>query len=364
MTLYASLPAGAQTAYSELFEQAQLAELRRSVASLDGSIQEKRIKARSYAYFAFRDALSGKVRQIYIGPKSETTERLGAELREARQRKKVSRGGTLTGQARAAVALGCTAVPPKHYRVLKQVADARFFRAGGVLVGSHAFVALGNVLGVRWSGATRTEDLDFAHAGPRQPVEVALPADIEIDVDSALKALDMGYLPTLTLEGQPSGTYESGARDLRIDFLTPQGRSGRPFEAPKLGVTLKPLRFLEYLLDEPVQAAVFSTNAGAIVVNVPGPERFALHKLLVAGERPDSERGKARKDVTQAAMLLECLLEQSPGTLGDAWQKLASKGKGWSRRVERSLARMKVRFPEVYERLVDEGVGHHKGRRA
>lgn len=356
MSNYIPLSAGAQTSYSELFDQAQLAELRRSIASLDGTIQEKTVSGKIYAYFAYRDAITKKVRQIYIGPKSDATERLRVKLQDAKKREKDAGGTDLVRQSRAAIELGCVGVIRKHYRILKQIADAQFFRAGGVLIGSHAFIAMGNMLGVRWSSSTRTNDLDFAHMGIRKLMEVALPSDIDIDVDSAIKALDMGYLPGLTLDGKSSGTYVSNKDEaLRIDFLTPMGRHNEPFMVPKLGISVQPIRFMDYLIEAPTKAVLISAAGnGAILINVPNPARFALHKLLVSGERPVNERAKATKDVTQASLLIECLLDQSPDLILEAWHLLAKKGNGWVNRVRKSLKRMEVEYPEVYKRLMDE----------
>src|SRR3546814_14487211 len=54
--------------------------------------------------------------------------------------------------ARAAEALGNTPVLGRHFRIVQRLSDYGFFRAGGVLVGTHAFLSFGNMLGVRWAG--------------------------------------------------------------------------------------------------------------------------------------------------------------------------------------------------------------------
>ncbi|MCP5249404.1 MAG: hypothetical protein H6942_12870 [Candidatus Accumulibacter sp.] len=41
--------------------------------------------------------------------------------------------------------------------MIKRLADYGFFRAGGLLIGTHAFIAIGNVLGVRWADSQRTQ---------------------------------------------------------------------------------------------------------------------------------------------------------------------------------------------------------------
>ncbi len=90
------------------------------------------------------------------------------------------------------------------------------------------------------------------------------------------------------------------------------------------------------------------------MVNIPDPARFALHKLLVSGERPVRERAKATKDVDQAALLIECLLDQSPHMLVDAWKVLDSKGHGWIQRTMKALKRMEHTYPDIHARFTDE----------
>ncbi|HET9580354.1 MAG TPA: GSU2403 family nucleotidyltransferase fold protein [Usitatibacter sp.] len=104
----------------------------------------------------------------------------------------------------------------------------------GIPVGTHAFLAMANALGVTWGDLSRTQDADFAHAGNR--VELALPANLEI------------------------------------------AANGRVIEHAGLGVPLQPLRFLEFLLED-IQQAVVLSSLGATLVNLPDPVRFALHKL-------------------------------------------------------------------------------------
>ncbi|MFX8668696.1 GSU2403 family nucleotidyltransferase fold protein, partial [Acinetobacter baumannii] len=67
------------------------------------------------------------------------------------------------------------------------------------MIGTHAFLALGNMLGVRWSDGAATLDVDFAHAG--RNISVALPASIKLDVHGALESLEMGLLPITQFNG-------------------------------------------------------------------------------------------------------------------------------------------------------------------
>jgi len=85
-----------------------------------------------------------------------------------------------------AITAGCAPVAPKHFRIIKRLSEYGFFPAGGILIGTHAFLAMGNMLGVRWHDGAATLDVDFAHAGHN--ISVALPADLKIDVHGALES--------------------------------------------------------------------------------------------------------------------------------------------------------------------------------
>src|SRR5579885_3631891 len=150
-----------------------------------------------------------------------------------------------------------------------------------------------------------------------------------------------------TATGEPEAPISIRAIRYPIDFLTPLHRGGtRPFRHPQLGITLQPLKFLEYLLQDVNQAVVF-TGGGAAMVNVPDPARYALHKLVVAGERPASRIVKSNKDVQQAAALLAVLQEQAPTQVESAWSGLRGRGRGWSARLKRGRAALARAAPEL-----------------
>jgi len=90
------------------------------------------------------------------------------------------------------------------------------------------------------------------------------------------------------------------------------------------------------------------TYGSGVLVQVPGPERFAIHKLIVADRRregPDSL--KAVKDRLQAQFLIGILAEDRPDDLLEAWEAARAAGPRWRERLDASLARM----PETRRRL-------------
>ena len=329
---------GAQTAYAELLEQTQGLELQRHLGNLAGSFQRKRIKGRLYWYFAYRD-LDGGMRFVYVGPDSE---RVVALIERFKGDKRISS----KPRARAAMALGCAGLVSQHYRIIKRLGDYGFFRAGGVLVGTHAFVALANVLGVQWSGADRTLDVDFAHAG--RNVSIGLPANIKVDIHEALTSLEMGLLPISQFTGEVGAQYRNPKNpDLRLDFVTSLHRGdGTPIHLPNLNVALQPLKFMEFTLEGTTQGLVMSAE-GATVVNLPAPARYAVHKLIVHGERPTRQRTKAAKDLHQAACLASYFLEERPSEFRKAWKNAVGRGDGWRRRGEQGRKALLKLYPRL-----------------
>jgi hypothetical protein len=124
-------------------------------------------------------------------------------------------------------------------------------------------------------------------------------------------------------------------------------RDGRTASIPDLNLALEPLKFMEFSLENTTQGCVFS-NVGACVVNLPAPERFAVHKLIVYGERPLKERTKSQKDLLQAAALAEYFLHTGQaGVFNDAWRNAIARGKGWNSRAEQGRDALLRIAPEL-----------------
>jgi hypothetical protein len=159
-------------------------------------------------------------------------------------------------------------------------------------------------------------------------------------VSAALIGSGLGSFPVPGLDPrQPSTSFKVRGRELRVDFLTPlQGEEPEtPVFLPSLGVSAHPLRLLDYLIEQTAQAVV--VGGPGILVNVPDPARFALHKLWLAGRRPVSEQPKAAKDLRQAESLLDVLLADRPEDLPPAWEALQDRTAA-RRQVQRSMERL------------------------
>jgi hypothetical protein len=342
--LFADLPVSAQTNFSELVEQAQASMVDRSVADLPGSFNRKEVKGIQYWYWQFRD-LEGKLKQVYLGPDDERLR----DLIKRRSEQPAQAAGDVGRLASACAALGCQTVLRPHFKVINRLAEHGFFGAGGVLIGTHAFIAMSNMLGVRWTGGWRTNDIDFAHAGKN--VSLALPTNIEADVHDAITSLEMGLLPARSITTGEGATYlNAGRSDLRIDLLTVAGRSDGVYRHAPLNVNLQPLKFMEFSLEKTTQTAIIS-GENAVIVNIPAPVRYALHKLIVMAEREENFRAKIEKDAGQVATLVSYAMERTPRALRDAADDLMSRGKGWRSRVAVGMQQLAIFHPTIAREL-------------
>ncbi|MEO1370032.1 MAG: GSU2403 family nucleotidyltransferase fold protein [Acidobacteriota bacterium] len=221
---------------------------------------------------------------------------------------------------------GATTLGAALFRVVEVLADAGVFRLGGVLVGTHAFGPYGNMLGIRWARSMlRTHDI------AQDPVVgVGLQGDAgPSDVPAAPVHSKLGFFGIPTLDPrQPSASFKIRGQELRVDFLTPLVGPPRPgsVHLSSLRVSAQPLRLLDYLIEKPVQALILGRRR-ALLVNVPDPARFALHKLWTSGRRAASFHAKAVKDLVQASALLEFLAAERTVDVERAWEDVGHRPK-------------------------------------
>jgi hypothetical protein len=340
-----ALPLVIQTAYAELLEQLTTLEARRSIGHLSGSFVTKEIKGKAYYYFQ-ASIPGGRVRQIYLGPRTRELDALAA--RYVSERDALREDRARIASLCAVLRTGAAVTDAASARVIAALADAGVFRLGGVLVGTHAFVVLGNMLGVRWFGAhARTEDVDIAAS---RVLEVAVP-ELRADVPKVLESLNMGFLPVPRFSPtEPSTSFNVRGRGLRVDLVTPAtSRSTKPVHVARFNVAAAPLPYLDFVLREAQPAAVI--DGGGILVRVPHPARFAVHKLIVAQDRPAALQTKRDKDLVQAALLIEALEQLRPGEIRAAWDDARGRGPGWARALQRGEHLLERAHPEATSML-------------
>ncbi|HIP06445.1 MAG TPA: hypothetical protein EYG66_01055 [Mariprofundaceae bacterium] len=216
------------------------------------------------------------------------------------------------------MAAGCNAPDRASLKAI-ELLDALgvFSQQKCVLIGSHAFSAIGNALGVTWDGHTaETKDIDMGRM-------VRLSGQKPIKVVERLQKIGFRPIPQLNHKHAPTNFKHKNG--MKIDFLTPM--RGKPNTTPVLlngtDIHAEPLRFLDYLIQEPQQAAVITRNG--VLVYVPQPARYALHKCIIYYYRRDLD--KKEKDLLQAQSILTVLEESMPHLIKAAWADLPWKDK-------------------------------------
>lgn len=304
-----------------------------AVAGITGTPTLKRRGDKAYWYAARR--VGAEMRFAYIGEDSDETrqriegiERLNASAKERREER--------SRLVRLLRAEGMTPTDRATGSILGAMADAGTFRLGGTLVGTNAFRLYEGELGVRLplGGMANTGDIDIAQFAK---LSVALEDQVEPGLAETFAALKFAPLP-----GHEHGRtwrWAQGGSGQMIEFLTPAFGEENLRDLPALGVSAQSLNYLNYLIAKPIAAAALY-RAG-ILVQVPRPERYAIHKLIVADRRRDGpDRLKAAKDREQAAFLIEALAQDRPDDLREAYAGALEVGPRWREHIANSLQRL------------------------
>lgn len=233
--------------------------------------------------------------------------------------------------------------------LLNAMYKAGVFRLGGTLVGTQAFRLYEGELGVRYAfdQAAQTNDIDIASF---ERLSLVLEDAVSEPLAKVLADFQFDAVPSL--ERDKVWRWRQSQNELLLEFLTPSFEASeelKPLTA--LGVHAQSLHFLNFLIAEPIQVAV--TYRSGVLVQVPRPERFAVHKLIIADRRqegPDSL--KSPKDRAQAAYLIDILAEDRPDDLVEAFEDACSRGQRWRERLMATLRQM----PDTRQRLLKAGV--------
>ncbi|MEE9159583.1 MAG: GSU2403 family nucleotidyltransferase fold protein [Gammaproteobacteria bacterium] len=294
-----------QTIYSELVEQLQIAELEH-LAEYEGFFTRRKRYNQHYWYFRYR--VGDKHQDRYIGPETPKLlgriEKLKVQAADAKAAAKVRRrlaellrtGQYLTTDRSIGL-------------VLRELGRAGVFQDGGVLIGTHAFRCYPALLCTKLNTYPMLmEEMDIGRDGTVMLGAVDPPNTRLSDaLATAREVID----PTSILSPQENTSSDLG-----------------------------------FLLAETVRAAVL-TGSG-VLVRVPTPERYALHKLIVAERRGVAARDKAQNDLGQAQTLLEVLLEDRPDDVKDVWADLVDRGKKWKTEAMKSVRRLPKPMQEPF----------------
>ena len=232
--------------------------------------------------------------------------------------------------------------------LLAALAKTGTFRLGGTLVGTVAFRLYEGELGFRMKldQAAMTNDVDIASF---EHLSLALKDTVEPPLEDVFSNLD--FAPVPSLDKAQVWRWRQSRTETMVEFLTPSFAEEEGIrELPALGVSAQSLHYLNYLIAEPIPAA--GVYRDGVLVRIPRPERFAIHKLIVADRRREGPNSlKSRKDLMQAELLVDVLAEDRPGDLTEAIEDARSRGPRWRDHIDKSLKRL----PGTHKRIEDAG---------
>lgn len=318
-----TIPLGLQAAYRDLIDR----HARRPSPEIEGSIL--RVTNKGGSYWVARRRIGDAVVERRIGPDDEAGRARADSLK--RQNEDLARwgrdAGALVAQLRAARMPTPTTGTGK---LINALARAGLFQRGGVLAGTHAFGLYALELGVRLRDSlAMTEDVDVAAAR-----EVRIVTDERTSLAGSLDGL--GLRPVAG-PGDPHPVRWETADGVVLDILTPRRRgTSAIIRHEGLGVWAQALPYLEFILADQIDAVALYREG--VHVRIPSPERYAIHKLIVATARTGTHRAKVEKDLAQAAALIEALVEARPYELSTALADARARGAKWRDAISASLS--------------------------
>jgi hypothetical protein len=321
------LPLSASTSYAELMERLRLARFGEFPAG--SSFVSKTVKGRLYWYVQMPTGGASSRKQVYIGPDSD-------DLRE-----RIARHGEhridVDDRRRLVAAIVASGAPKPNRtsgEIAAALAEAGAFRLRAALVGTIAYQTYSAHLAVRLPVTSlATLDLDIA-----QDFGIATHVNDKLDrpVLDILRGLDPRFAPvSYAFDAARTTSYALGER-YRVDVLTTNRGAPRdaPSFLPTLGSDAVPLPFMDFLLRDTIETAVL--HGPGVLVNVPAPARYAVHKLIVSRNRKVNPE-KGLKDRLQAAQLIQALALDDPFALREAYAEARDRGETWRELLDQAV---------------------------
>lgn len=319
-----------QTTYSNLVQM----HLNRPAFEFQGAPFTLVRKGKTYWYANQRTPDGTSSRQRYLGPDTEEMRTRIGEMRA--QQQSIADFRTHASSLVAQLRTGGIAGPDrKTGPILRALTNSGVFRLGGTLVGTHAFrhydLALGIHLSDETAWITQTDDIDIASF---EHLSMAIEDVADPDVASALDQLGFKPAPSITPKTPTSWTLADAS--YAVDFLTPSfNEREQPARLAALKMWAQGLHYLNFLIKDPMPAV--SPYMEGLLVQIPRPERYAVHKLIVSQKRRAGSDAKARKDIEQAGSLIRAMSDYQPHELNGAIAEASAQGEKWRAALDRAL---------------------------
>jgi len=318
------MPLNFQTMYADLLQSRGLAD-----GEDHGSVSVRKIKGKEYFYVTTKDGATRKQRSL--GPVTNTAAQEEAEaIRAAAERAK---GLRTTVSALKKAYIPSPSLPLG--RVLEAVSNAGLFKQGVILVGTAAYQTYPCLVGAYLpSSALTTNDADLL-------VSSFVAADEPVDLEAILKRADPTFRAHMSNTDRLPKVFKA-ANDFQVDILTKFGRHRKsPILIDDLQCSAEALRFMEYLATGETIEAVALYGIG-VLVTVPQPSRYTIHKLLIAPERKTLV--KRNKDLKQAGDLIDVFLATDSAAFEDELAAARARGPSWRKNIDASLRELRMEF--------------------
>ncbi len=226
------------------------------------------------------------------------------------------------------------------YRTIGATLDALsyagLFRNGAVLVGTAAYMMSEPLVGRRLPEPTlMTSDVDLA------TTNLALKAEPPERLETIIKRGDPTFEAVLQINTKEPPSRFRTADGFLLDLITPMRRrtDTNPMAMKELDAGAAPLQYMDWLITNPVPTVALWGSG--VLINIPQPSRFAVHKLILAQKRNVGSRSKRQKDLAQADALIDAIQSYDPFDLYDALADAAAQGRhGWREPILRSLTEL------------------------
>ena len=304
------------------FSLRQAREFSDTMQAFDGM---REVEARQYANrgtLAFRqtgghDYLvkwayeNGARRAKVIGRRSLETEAIERDFSEMRRQADLrakSLRVNLGKQARLNAATGIARLPLISARIIRAFERAGINAARLKIVGTHALYAYESMAGgIFDTGLVTTQDIDFL-LDPRAPLRFVLSEDLdEKTLIGALRLADRSFEAS-------KGSFRASNRDgFLVDIIKPQRNppwKDDIFEAGADDIQPSPIEGLVWLENAPaIEQPVIDAKGMPVMMNVPDPRVFAIHKLWLSA-RPGRGPVKSRRDRAQALTVASLVINE------------------------------------------------------
>jgi hypothetical protein len=316
-----AIPLNIQTLYADLQQALALADVDH------GSVSTRKIKGKEYLYVTTKD---GAVRhQRSLGPASDPVAQEKAEAIRVSAEQAKARRTTVSLLKKAYLPAPSLALG----RVLEAVANAGLFKKGVTLVGTAAYQTYPCLVGAHLpSTAVMTNDADLL-------VSSFISDDEPQDLEKILKRADPTFKAVMSNDDKLPKVFKSRS-NFQVDVLTQFGRGRKsPVIVDDLLCSAEALKFMEFLAVDSVDAVAL--YGAGVLVRVPPPMRYAIHKLLIAPERR-TNIVKRNKDLKQARDLISVLLESESEGFEEMLDEARKRGPSWRKNIDASLREIKA----------------------